>query len=83
VRLDHLLSKEHLPAKVGKEPAPSDCGGGVLNGGDTGELFSGNGRLECVSASFRGCADNSKSWCGWWEVLNTLLGPERTSVACS
>jgi hypothetical protein len=37
VRLDHLLSKEHLPAKAGQEPVPPECGGGVLDGGDTGE----------------------------------------------
>ena len=43
MRLDHLLSKEHLPPKGGKEPAPSECGGGVLNGGDTGESAAGNG----------------------------------------
>ena len=44
MRLDHLLSKEHLPAKVGKEPAPTECVGGVLIGGDTGEAAVGNGQ---------------------------------------
>ncbi|GIJ52455.1 hypothetical protein Val02_93410 [Virgisporangium aliadipatigenens] len=52
MRLDHLLSKEHLPAKAGKEPALSECDGGVLNGGDTGELLIGNGRPSRVSSSF-------------------------------
>ena len=44
MRLDHLLSKEHLPVKAGKEPAVLDCRTGVLDGGDTGESASGNGR---------------------------------------
>ena len=43
MRLDHLLSKEHLPAKVGKGPALPGCGGGVLIGGDTGKSEFGNG----------------------------------------
>jgi hypothetical protein len=44
VRLDHLLSKEHLPSKDGLEPVLPECGGGVLDGGDTGESVTGNGR---------------------------------------
>ena len=43
MRLDHLLSKEHLPPKGGKEPALPECGSGVLDGGDTGESAAGNG----------------------------------------
>lgn len=52
MRLDHLLSKEHLPTKVGKEPALPACGGGVLDGGDTGEFFFGNGRGNLVQLPF-------------------------------
>src|SRR5262249_37548970 len=48
VRLDHLLSKEHLPAKAGQEPAPAECVGGVLDGGDTGDAAVGNGLLLLV-----------------------------------
>ena len=51
MRLDHLLSKEHLQAKACKEPAPSECGGGVLNGGDTGEVKFGNGRRNPSTAA--------------------------------
>lgn len=52
MRLDHLLSKEHLPTKVGKEPAARECRVGVLDGGDTGEFFPGNGRVLLVRPSF-------------------------------
>ena len=44
MRLDHLLSKEHLHPKGCKEPAARGCRVGVLNGGDTGEFSFGNGR---------------------------------------
>jgi hypothetical protein len=47
VRLDHLLSKEHLRLSVWmvEEPVLPECGGGVLDGGDTGEFVVGCGRL--------------------------------------
>jgi hypothetical protein len=48
VRLDHLLSKEHHPSKGGMEPALPVRGGGVLDGGDTGEFFVGNGWILLV-----------------------------------
>lgn len=51
MRLDHLLSKEHLHLKGCKEPALPECGGGVLNGGDTGESFPGNGRVPSSTAT--------------------------------
>jgi hypothetical protein len=38
VRLDHLLSKEHLDRKTVQEPAICACQVGVLEGGDTGQL---------------------------------------------
>jgi hypothetical protein len=44
VRLDHLLSKEHLHPKGCEEPALPGCGGGVLDGGDTGEFPAGSGQ---------------------------------------
>jgi hypothetical protein len=51
VRLDHLLSKEHHPSKDGMEPAARGCRVGVLNGGDTGEFFPGNGRVPASTAT--------------------------------
>jgi hypothetical protein len=80
VRLDHLLSKEHLPTKVGKEPALPECGGGVLNGGDTGEFFPGNGWGSSSTAIFGWCG--TESWCGWEGMESTLLGPEGTTGGC-
>jgi hypothetical protein len=78
VRLDHLLSKEHLHLKGCEGPASPGCGGGVLDGGDTGEFFPGNGRVllvrPCVWWRERGV------WCGWGGVVGTLLGPEGTTV---
>ena len=68
MRLDHLLSKEHLPPKGGKEPAPSECGGGVLNGGDTGESAAGNGHHGEYALIFRG-------W--WWKVGGGAAGSRR------
>jgi hypothetical protein len=38
------------------EPAARECRVGVLNGGDTGEFFPGNGRVLPSTAAF-----------GWWE----------------
>ena len=80
MRLDHLLSKEHLPTKVGQEPTAPECGVGVLNGGDTGLVNSGNGH---------GCSSTAHPSSGGWHgtswlvrlemAVNTLLGPERTS----
>jgi hypothetical protein len=80
VRLDHLLSKEHLPAKVGEEPVLPECGGGVLIGGDTG-VVDGRQRLALPSTA---------ALCGvWWERWwvgaadgwreDTLLSPEGTT----
>jgi hypothetical protein len=37
VRLDHLLSKEHLIGKPIQEPTVRECRTGVLEGGDTGQ----------------------------------------------
>jgi hypothetical protein len=78
VRLDHLLSKEHLPAKAGQEPVPPECGGGVLDGGDTGES-----RPTAATG-----LEYSRPLVGWWERgcgavgggVDTLLGPEGTTA---
>ena len=43
MRLDHLLSKEHLTPKGVEEPACRGCRWGVLIGGDTGEVGAGSG----------------------------------------
>ena len=37
MRLDHLLSKEHLVPKGTQEPTSAERAGGVLEGGDTGQ----------------------------------------------
>jgi hypothetical protein len=55
VRLDHLLSKEHLPPKGGQDPAPPVCvvvGGSY--GGDTDKLVAGNGRPSQVQPAMLG-----------------------------
>lgn len=77
MRLDHLLSKEHLPPKGGKEPATCECRVGVLDGGDTGEFFPGNGRNLLVRIS-SGVVERGL-WCGWGGADGTLLGPEGTT----
>ena len=60
------------------EPAPPECGGGVLDGGDTGEFGPGNGHRYLVRPPRE----------GWWGTVgvvrlgwdvSTLLGPEGTS----
>jgi hypothetical protein len=43
VRLDHLLSKEHLASKDAQEPTVRGWRAGVLEGGDTGEFTAGDG----------------------------------------
>lgn len=63
------------------EPAVCECQVGVLNGGDTGELFAGNGCGFLVQLLFRGWWERM-TWCGWGEVMSTLLGPEGTTVGC-
>jgi hypothetical protein len=79
VRLDHLLSKEHLPAKVGEEPALPGCGGGVLDGGDTGESWPTTvGFLSTASSLVVGCGERGSGAVGGG--VNTLLGPEKTTV---
>ncbi|GAA3295184.1 hypothetical protein GCM10020218_090320 [Dactylosporangium vinaceum] len=80
MRLDHLLSKEHLQAKACKEPAPPECGGGVLNGGDTGEGPADNGPgIEYSRPRER------LEWKWFWyavrgDRIGTLLGPETISA---
>ena len=78
MRLDHLLSKEHLPPKGGKEPAVRVCRTGVLTGGDTGQSTPGNGRRSEYTPS-SGVTENDR-WCGWWMMMGTLLGPEGTTL---
>ena len=82
MRLDHLLSKEHLPAKAGEEPAAPGCGVGVLDGGDTGE--------SSPTTAIRGLVQPPFSFGGWVGgngigvrlvvAVNTLLGPEKTNA---
>ena len=51
----------------------------MLKGGDTGEFCAGNGhRLFLVQLLFG--VVGTVMWCGWWEMISTLLGPERTTV---
>ena len=80
MRLDHLLSKEHCSRESGTEPAPAGCVGGVLNGGDTGELEPATApdvEYSPVGVSLRGGKDGGVRL---GLVLNTLLGPEETST---
>jgi hypothetical protein len=84
VRLDHLLSKEHHSAVMaGMEPAPpdavSECGGGVLIGGDTGKSCSPATANFPSTVTFGGvercCGLVRLVGCG----VDTLLSPERTN----
>ena len=50
--------------KAGQEPAARGCRVGVLDGGDTGEFFPGNGRGSSSTATFWGGVERG-SWCGW------------------
>ncbi|MEV6932765.1 hypothetical protein AB0M46_50885, partial [Dactylosporangium sp. NPDC051485] len=59
-----------------KEPAPAECAGGVLNGGDTGEVFlRQRSRVLVLSATAW-----NESGSGSGERIGTLLGPETTSA---
>ncbi|MBQ1046851.1 hypothetical protein KBX03_30590, partial [Micromonospora sp. C72] len=75
-RLDHLLSKEHHPPKGGMEPAPPECGGGVLNGGDTGKFGAGNGLVPLVQPLRGG---GNELLVRLVKDVSTLLGPEGTT----
>jgi hypothetical protein len=66
VRLDHLLSKERLPAKVGWSPCPASVGVGCSIGGDTGELAAGNGWFLLVQPSF--------GVVGAWGLVRLVVG---------
>ena len=50
----------------------------MLKGGDTGQLFAGNGHNDLVH-ELR--LDGTVLWCGWGEASkhSTLLGPEGTT----
>ena len=78
MRLDHLLSKEQLDGEGRPVARAARLGGGVLVGGDTGEFSSATaGGLSTHRGDLvveRCC------WCGWWEMVSTLLGPEGTTV---
>ena len=78
MRLDHLLSKEQLDGEGRPVARAARLGGGVLVGGDTGEFSSATaGGLSTHRGDLvveRCC------WCGWWEMVSTLLSPERTTV---
>jgi hypothetical protein len=76
VRLDHLLSKEHLPAKVGQEPAiPMLCGVGVARWRRHWRVNIGNGHTVLVRA-FRGVGTGGVV--RLVVAMGTLLGPEET-----
>ena len=71
MRLDHLLSKEHLPVKAGEEPVLSACGSGVLEGGDTGQVVSATAGDQYTPPGW-GCRNIVR--CGWRSLLSILLG---------
>jgi hypothetical protein len=48
----------------------------VLDGGDTGESTTGNGRRPEYPPLV---VVESGGWCGWWMMIGTLLGPEGTT----
>jgi hypothetical protein len=50
----------------------------VLDGGDTGEFFPGNGHGSSSTATSGGVERGL--WCGWGEADGTLLGPEGTTL---
>ena len=77
MRLDHLLSKEHLPVNRGAGPWPPECGGGGSDGGDTGKFLSAAAGL-VVQLWFRpGCGSGVR--CGWRERWAPCWVSERTS----
>ena len=76
MRLDHLLSKEHLTSKGVEEPASSDCGGGVLDGGDTGEVLR---TAVCVS-KYSHVSGVERWQMRFVEHTGILLGPETISA---
>jgi hypothetical protein len=84
VRLDHLLSKEHLASTDAQEPNGPRVRAGVLEGGDTGECTAGNGSgvsTTGAGAPGRGCrcGAGKHAGCGWRWMMGTLLGPEGTT----
>ena len=86
MRLDHLLSKEHLPPNGGKGArGPRLVGRGArwrrhwrvsYRQRPAGLVRPG------IAPSSGWCAHGSgtSGWCGWWRATGTLLGPERTTV---
>ena len=67
--------------KAGKEPAPSECGGGVLAGGDTGQ----SGPATAGKFSTTWCLrvplfPSSLHWVGWGGVTSSGVGVERLLV---
>jgi hypothetical protein len=61
--------------KAGQEPAASDCGVGVLKGGDTGQSVPATAMDDLVQL----LAVWNGAWCGWLLADSTLLGPEGTT----
>ena len=60
MRLDHLLSKEHLVPKGTQEPRSAECADRVLKGGDTGQFEPAT--VPCMST-----AGPLGGGCGkWW-----------------
>ena len=54
---------------------------GCSYGGDTGESTTGNGSQGEYDGGRFGAGGRESFWgCGWWMMIGTLLGPERTTV---
>jgi hypothetical protein len=81
VRLDHLLSKERLPAPVwggSGARAPRMWGWGCSYGGDTGELLSTATVVVSTARPLRGWVGKAGA-VGVGGGVGTLLGPEGTN----
>ena len=66
MRLDHLLSKEHLTPKGVQEPTVDERSTGVLRGGDTGQSEPATVLRVSTAAVPFGCRrQGSVGGCGW------------------
>ena len=62
MRLDHLLSKEHLTPKGVQEPAVGERSTGVLEGGDTGQSEPATVFQVSTAAGASGCRRCGNLW---------------------
>ena len=62
MRLDHLLSKEHLTPKGVQEPAVGERSTGVLEGGDTGQPEPATVFQVSTAAGASGCRRCGNLW---------------------